>query len=345
LTEAVLEGLLNGDLQLDYTRKRVLSFIERELREFEKDCDNVEITASDELLNELVYLVNLSASSDPASSEVVDRLELTQFEVTDRIFQQEKAVMQRPSAETILAMVAALQEDLGQSKAILEVAEQDAPGSVDLSSLISLFQRTTSILSIAGMQGADEILANILSKMESSADAEEDTQDILPEIADGLLYIESTLANLSRMDLDLDAADDEQTKEAVIAKSQLNEAEAIVIREAQAALASSKDDIDSFVKSSYDTLHLQSVVDTLVSVRGGVEVLKLDRAVDVLLSCEEFVQGLVENGVQGEDIDSVLETMADVLIALEYYLSEIELHGVAPPNILDVAEQSLSARN
>jgi hypothetical protein len=37
--------------------------------------------------------------------------------------------------------------------------------------------------------------------------------------------------------------------------------------------------------------------------------------------------------------------MADVMIALEYYLSEIELHGVAPANALDVAEQSLSAGN
>ena len=35
--------------------------------------------------------------------------------------------------------------------------------------------------------------------------------------------------------------------------------------------------------------------------------------------------------------------MADALIALEYFLSEIELHSVAPPNVLQVAEQSLAS--
>ena len=40
---------------------------------------------------------------------------------------------------------------------------------------------------------------------------------------------------------------------------------------------------------------------------------------------------------------SILETMADALIALEYYLSEIELHGAVHPSVLQVAEQSLAS--
>jgi len=188
-----------------------------------------------------------------------------------------------------------------------------------------------------------KLLANIKTSIGSWASGVEYTQENLLEVADGLLFVESTLANLNRLDLKFDGAADEQTKLALMAKSQLDEAEAIVIREALAGLTASKKDMDAFVESNYDLDYVQSIKDKLVAVRGGVQLLKLDRAAAILLGFEEFIQSVVEDGIEEEAIDSVLETMADVMIALEYYLSEIELHGVAPPNALDVAEQSLSA--
>jgi len=345
LTEAVLEGLLSGDLQLGYTRKRVLSLIERELKAFEKEPDVVTIRASAALLNELVYLVNLSAASSEATSEVFSRLGLKQLDVKDKIFQQEKALIQGPDAETIQAMVKALQEELAKSKEILEEASQDESVPVDLSPLVSLFRRTSDVLSIIGLETPGEILANIKKSIGNWASGAKYTQENLLEVADGLLFVESTLANLNRLDLKFDGAADEQTKLALMAKSQLDEAEAIVIREAQAGLAVSKKDMDAFVESNYDLDHVQSMKDSLVAVRGGVQLLKLDRAAAILIDFEEFVSSVADDGVEEETIQSVLETMADVVIALEYYLSEIELHGVAPPNALDVAEQSLSANN
>ena len=345
LTEAVLEGLLSGDLQLGYTRKRVLSLIERELKAFEKEPDVVTIRASAALLNELVYLVNLSAASSEATSEVFSKLGLKQLDVKDKIFQQEKALIQGPDAETIQAMVKALQEELAKSKEILEEASQDESVPVDLSPLVSLFRRTSDVLSIIGLETPGEILANIKKSIGNWASGAKYTQENLLEVADGLLFVESTLANLNRLDLKFDGAADEQTKLALMAKSQLDEAEAIVIREAQAGLAASKKDMDAFVESNYDLDHVQSMKDSLVAVRGGVQLLKLDRAAAILIDFEEFVSSVADDGVEEETIQSVLETMADVVIALEYYLSEIELHGVAPPNALDVAEQSLSANN
>lgn len=345
LTEAVLEGLLSGDLQLGYTRKRVLSLIERELKAFEKEPGVVTIRASAALLNELVYLVNLSAASSEATSEVFSKLGLKQLDVKDKIFQQEKALVQGPDAETIQAMVKALQDELGKSKEILEKASQDESVPVDLSPLISLFRRTSDVLSIIGLETPGEILADIKRSIGNWANGALYTQENLLEVADGLLFVESTLANLNRLDLKFDGAADEQTKLALMAKSQLDEAEAIVIREAQVGLATSKKDMDAFVESNYDLDHVQSMKDSLVAVRGGVQLLKLDRAAAILIDFEEFVSSVADDGVEEETIQSVLETMADVVIALEYYLSEIELHGVAPPNALDVAEQSLSANN
>jgi len=344
LTEAVLEGLLSGDLQLDYTRKRVLSFVERELSVFENDCDNTEITFSPELLIELVYLVNLSASSDPAISEVFSKLGLARFSVTDRVLQIERSVIHGPTAETMLAVAKVLQEELSQSKATLETAAKGYSGKVDLSPLVSMFQRTSDILSVVGLKTPADILAKIKYSVGEWADGTDYSEENLLEVADGLLFIESTLGNLSRLDLNFEGVADEETKLAMVAKNQLNEAEAIVIKEALAGLAESKKEMSNFIKSDYELTHMRKMSDNLASIRGGFQVLNLDRAASILLNFEKFIQAVVKNGIEDEQTQHLAETMADVLIALEYYLSEIELYGVAPASALDVAEQSLAAQ-
>jgi len=149
---------------------------------------------------------------------------------------------------------------------------------------------------------------------------------------------------LSRLDLNFEGVADEQTKLALVAKNQLNEAEAIVIKEALAGLAASKREMNTFIESDYDMTHMSKMSDSLASIRGGVQVLNLDRAASILLSFEKFIQAVIKTGIEDEQTQHLAETMADVLIALEYYLSEIELYGVAPPSALDVAEQSLSAQ-
>ncbi len=127
-----------------------------------------------------------------------------------------------------------------------------------------------------------------------------------------------------------------------MAKTQLDKAELVVIQQARAGLATVEKNINDFVKSKYRKSHMRRVVGALASVRGGVRILKLDRAAAVLLDFENFVQSLVRLGVRKKDIPNMLETLADSLMAVEYYLSELELHGEAPPGILDLAERSLA---
>jgi hypothetical protein len=169
-----------------------------------------------------------------------------------------------------------------------------------------------------------------------------DSQKLL-EIADGLLYVESSLANLSRLDLNFEATANEEDKRRLMAKSQLSEAQAIVIKEAQVGIAEAKKDIDSFIESNFEVQHISNVVANLASIKGGLAILGMKKAEAVVASCIKFIEATVQQGVNTDSAQSVLETMADALIALEYYLSEVELHGDAPQSVLAVAEQSLAA--
>ena len=98
--------------------------------------------------------------------------------------------MQGPNAETISTMVDALKTELATAKEVLEVASQDTSGETDLSSLVSLFQRTSDILSVVGLKTPGRILAGLKSTVERWVNGGAFTKDGLLEIADGLLYVE-----------------------------------------------------------------------------------------------------------------------------------------------------------
>ena len=345
LAEAVLEGFLCGRLDLNFTRKRVLALLDGEFRKYEKSGRVPEsLDASKELIAELVYLVHIAYSSHPASLQIISALSLAQPVMTDVIVQRERAIMQGPNAEAITTMVDAVREELEQSKEVLEIAAQDVGGNADFSNLVILFQRTANILSVIGLKSPSQILFDLKEKTERWTQGVEYDHDELLTVADGLIYIESVLSNLNRLELDFKETQvDDQSRMNLMSKSQFDEAQAIVIKEAQIGIANAKKDISSFVESDYDISYINSIASELISVQGGLKMLNFGEAVNVLDSGIRFVKSIIEKGLEPEQAQNVLETMADALIALEYYLSEIEFHSVAPSNVLNIAGQSLAS--
>lgn len=343
IATAVLEALLSGDLALNFTRKRTLSMVDALLRQFEQTISS-ELSDNNKLLTELVYLVNLSRCTHSAASEVAQRLSLIPLTVSDKQLQQERHVMQGPNAETISMMVVALKEELAHCKEQLEVAAQDMEGSVDFVQIANVFHRTSDIFSVIGLNSPSQVLRNMNEIVRSWVEDGAFDKEQLPIVADNLLYVESALHKLSRFDLNFeDQQSDEEAKRALMARSQLDEATQIVIQEAQVGIAEAKKEINSFMESNFDRSHLEVALEALLSVRGGLTVLGYKRAAAVLASSVKFIQANLDSASDEQTAMAILETMADALISLEYYLSEIELHGHAADNILQIAEQSLAA--
>ncbi|MCK5880896.1 MAG: hypothetical protein KAG18_03410 [Sinobacterium sp.] len=343
LAEAMLESMLDGTLNPSYTRKRVLSLVDRMLRQLVTD-NTAAITTDAGLITELVYLNHIGLSTKPQSSVLTNALNLQPLSTCDADIQKERELMQGPNAETIMTMVAALRDELAQTKEVLEIAAQGVSQASDFNNTVSLFQRSSDILKVVGLTAPGQMLAEMKQKVATWAEGEKYTKDELLDIADGLIYVESVMSNLNRMDLNFDATlQDDEAKRKLMAQSQLSEAHLLVLQESQSAIAVAKKDISSFVESDFDVSNIAHINETLTSIRGGLSILNLTEANTVLEACSKFIQHIIDNGVDRDKADAVLETLADTLIALEYYLSEIELHDVAPPNILKVAEQSLAS--
>jgi len=168
----------------------------------------------------------------------------------------------------------------------------------------------------------------------------------LLKLADAVLYVESMVASLERgerYDSRPQIAQPGQEAEA-FANHQLTEACIVVIGEATAGLALAKRAITAYLESNGEKLHLANVPFSLMAVRGGLRFLEQDRAADLIGACADFIQKQMLEGVQMPP-EQMLETLADALTSLEYYLDggAILRRDDSRVSVLDLATESVRA--
>lgn len=347
LTGAVLEGFAEQKLGLGLFRKRLLSSIDKYIKAIAYGgADALQAEVPQALRKELLFLIDLSHAQGPLTQQVRETYGLD-GEWSDEAIRKEQNIMQGPNSETIASMVTVLKEELLSAKEILEIASQDAGGAVsEYESLNKILGKVSDILSVVGLKGPADILKTQMQQIRKWEKGDEvaEGKDLL-DVADALLFVESTLSGLSRLDLSDRAIAEasELAKQQIIAKSHLAEAELLVVKEAQAGISLAKRAISSFIESDYDAVHISNVAKTLNTVRGGLTLLKVDRAAAILSSCASFLDNAMTQGFSEERIQELLETLADALISLEYFLGEVEVHGVADEKVLEVAEESLES--
>src|SRR5690606_8667743 len=171
------------------------------------------------------------------------------------------------------------------------------------------------------------------------------TADELLGVADTLLYVESAISGLGKINLSDEklAHINALSRDDVMANSQIAEAEQLVIEEAESGLAMVKRALSAFIESNYDKGHIKNIIGTLDTVRGGMFVLGLPRAAKVVAGCLQFIDESLLQNEQQAAVQHMLETFADAIISLEYYLDSIKLDKNADTSVLQIAEESLEA--
>jgi len=81
----------------------------------------------------------------------------------------------------------------------------------------------------------------------------------------------------------------------------------------------------------------------LDSVRGGMFVLGLPRAAKVIAGCMKFIDESLMEDEQQAAIQHMMDTFADAIISLEYYLDNLKVDKKADTDVLRIAEESLEA--
>jgi hypothetical protein len=335
-------------MRLTKSRKMLLSAIEREIKRFQFEGKAVFTREVEPALQkELVYLLALSHSEQEVSKTVLSAYGMPSLSYTEAELAREMEFLNGPSANTISSMVAVLTDELHSTKNILERAAQ---GGAELLSespeLLETLKKVADILSIVGLVSPSNSLKQEIEKIAVwQANHTPVTPDELLVVADTLLYVESTIAGLHNANLSDEkvAQINALSRDAAMANNQIAEAEKIVIDEAEAGLSMVKRALTAFAESNYDKGHIRNISGILDSVRGGMFLLGLSRAANVLAGCMRFVDEDLLASDQHPAVQHLLETFADAVISLEYYLDAIKLDKNADTSVLQIAEESLQA--
>jgi hypothetical protein len=348
LARTTLAALAEKNMQLGKGRKMLFSAIEREIKRLQFEGSAVlEREVDPALQKELLYLLALSNSDNEQTKAVLSAYGISKLPYTEAELAREMEFLNGPSANTISSMVAVLTDELHSTKNILERAAQGgAELLIESPELLETLKKVADILAIVGLVAPSNSLKQEIAKISAwQANHTPVSSDELLVVADTLLYVESTIAGLSNANLSDEkvAQINALSRDAAMANNQIAEAEKIVIDEAEAGLALVKRALSAFAESNYDKGHIRNIVGTLDSVRGGMFVLGLPRAAKVLAGCMSFVEEDLLANDQHPAVQHLLETFADTVISLEYYLDALKLDKNTDTSVLQIAEESLQA--
>jgi hypothetical protein len=345
LANLVVDAFAAGKLELTLNRKRNLAEIEKLMRAVvSKGEEGLSQSSTSQFKRELLFMLMLTNYSHKDLDAVREAYSLPTLTVTDADLVKERGAMHGPSIETIESVIKVLSEELRSAKDILELGSQNNEIDIDdLLLLKSIVSRVADTLSILNLHGPKATLLEQLEKIEGWTESVDPGRAEFQLAADTLLYIDSALSGLDRRELTVEDLNEATslTRKKIIAGSQLAQAEQIVLQEAQSGIALAKRAITSYVESNFDRAHIANVGVTLNSVRGGMHILNYDRAAAILKHCGEFVAHHITDPSAADQRHQLLETLADALISLEYYLTELGGSRTVNQHILDVAEESL----
>jgi hypothetical protein len=244
------------------------------------------------------------------------------------------------------SLSSAIREELASVKDMLDLMERGTVQADNLGGLHALLGKLSKTLGMVGLSSAGNSLGAQLQTVAGWSEARPPQPQELLKLADAVLYVEGMVASLERgerRDGGLSAQAQPGHEAETFAQHQLYEARIVVVDEAQAGLALAKRAITAYLEANGDRMHLSNVPFSLQAVRGGLWFLGQERAALLVGACAEYIQKQMLEAPQ-MPAEQMLETLADALSSLEYYLEAgAVLRPETQPSVLDLAAESVRA--
>jgi chemosensory pili system protein ChpA (sensor histidine kinase/response regulator) len=162
----------------------------------------------------------------------------------------------------------------------------------------------------------------------------------LLDIAGALLYVEATLMGMvAEKPMGQPAVD---AASEFSAQDRLSDAQTAVLRESRSALEKSKDAIIEYIASQWNPTHLESIPDLISTVRGGLAILGSASACGLHSWARQalYVSERLLEGQHRPDWQE-MDTLADVITSVEYFLERIANDTTGGDSVLEIAERGL----
>ncbi|HMW48779.1 MAG TPA: CDP-diacylglycerol--glycerol-3-phosphate 3-phosphatidyltransferase [Cellvibrionaceae bacterium] len=347
LANLTIVAMVRQNMEMIESRKMLLSRIDRVIRQVQKGGPAAYAAAPPRgLVKELMYLLVLSGQESDTIKALQRGYGIAPLDMNDKHLARERQALRGPSVHTVNSLSRVLQIEITNTKNVLELASVSGYLIDDLPGLQETLNKIAETLGVVGLTGPSLVLKGILPMVGNWAGAgNRANEKDLEELAKILLYLESAAASLerTRMSDESLATASEQAQKQVVALTELAQAERIVVQESEAGLSLTKRAITAFSESGFDLSHIRNISKTLESVWGAMVMLEQKRAAAALHCCIQFVDEVLLGPEQPDVLKELLETFADVIISIEYFLDTAPTIAKLDNSVLQVAEDSLAA--
>ena len=340
IASGMVEGLANGSVSNGASVRTLLRQVDKELKRLvEQGADGINQPAPDELNKNLLFYVAKASAQSPRLQSLKEQYRLDEALPDSEVIDEERARLAGPDRDAMRSVVGALCEELVRVKDSLDLfVRSDRKQLSDLEALMAPLKQIADTLAVLGFGQPRKVIADQLEVVQGLSQGKQEPSDaVLMDVAGALLYVEATLAGM------VGPAEDSAREESHLPTTDVAQIHQLVIKEARNGLEQSKDAIIEFIASQWNHEHLARVPELLTQVRGGLAMIPLTRAADLLNACNRYIQEqlLARKAVPNWQN---LDTLADAITSVEYYLERLaEDHATQGDLILDVAEESLES--
>lgn len=336
---AMLEALIVDGMTITPARKALLSQYDRQIKRLILDGERALNTdAPLLLLKESIFVVSLCSDSAGVIGEVKQVFQLRP-RITDEELQAEVALMAGGSGSVIRSVAESLKEELNGVKQTLDMAAQGVVDT-DYQEVADGLARIGSTLLMVNLHKESQQIKERAQVIRAWPASTEVDSPAFIELVDDLIAAENAVAELEHS---LRPADDinREAGNQRISRYQLDDARSTVVTECRSGLANAKRGVASFLESHWDRMHLANLPNILAGVSGGLMFLDLARAKAAMDACRAYIeQRLLAPGAESPQPEH-MDTLADAITSLDYYLESIEEHKPIGETVLEIAEVSM----
>ncbi len=338
---AVIEALREQGLESNVSIKRLLGQVDREMRRLHELGEPACAAAAPvELLNNLLFYVARAGSSGPRVTGVRQSFRLDDVLSAGTQSADASETLSAPSVRLMKTVAAAIREDLTHVKDVLDIFVRKGATQVDdLVPQLEMLRKIGDTLGVLGLgllrdrvQGEIDSLAGIVERRVAPGDA--DLLGIAAALIDVEDHLDTQLVKLILPDGGQPAVGEPTDEE-------FRQVQDAVLRECIINMARIKEAITHALGAPEEAQGLDQVPQLVRGITAGLLMLGKQRAVEVMEVLGRSLGGIVRPDAGTLSV-SRLESLADAIVSVEYYMEMLQAGRQDPWHMLEHAEACLA---
>ncbi len=345
LTALATDLMLKQNMELGISRQRIFMKLEKYTREMVKLGKVATAKSiSETVAKELIYIIAVSGDLSNNVREVLAGFQVQPSDFDDAKLVAHRSLLMGPGSDVLSSLAKALHEEINHIKDKLDIIERGIDtDDTGLQQITESLGKLADTLTMLDLRKLSELAKGLQGKLQAwSRSRKQPNDNELMLIADSVLNIEQAISQLEDdgLTIETDKIAEQQTD--VQTSPYLAEAHIVVVGESQAGLSLAKRAITAYLESSGDKLHLANVQGVLDGVLGALIMIEQTRAAKVLQSTARCIEEkLLKSESKPEDY--LLETLADALTSLEYYVDSLGRNSEGNAELITLAEESVTS--